>query len=175
MKRNPKWLLLGLVIFVVVIQLYQPERTNPPIEQARTVEAQTEIPAEVSAIIHRACFDCHSHQTRWPWYSFVAPVSWMVADDVEHARGHVNYSDWAQYERKDADHKLEEICEEVEEGAMPLASYRWMHAQARLSEQDVQAICAWTQAERRRLAETAGGGNPSEESHDEEGSPTHSH
>ncbi len=69
-------------------------------------------------------------------------------------RSHVNFSDWAQYECKEADEKLEEICEEVEEGAMPLASYRWMHTHARLSEQDVQAICAWTQAERRRLLET---------------------
>ncbi len=93
MKRNPKRLLIGLAIVVVALQLYQPERTNPPIEQARTVEAQTEIPPAASAIIHRVCFDCHSHQTRWPWYSFVAPVSWVVADDVEHARSHVNFSD----------------------------------------------------------------------------------
>ena len=91
------------------------------------------------------------------------------------AREHYNLSEWGKLKPEDADHTLDEICEEVEEGAMPLASYRWMHAQARLSEQDVQAICAWTQAERRRLAETAGGGNTSEESHDEEGSPTHSH
>ena len=150
MKRNPKWLLIGLAIVVVAIQLYQPERTNPPIEQARTVEAQTEISPAASAIVNRACKDCHSHQTRWPWYSFVAPVSWAVADDVEHARSHVNFSDGAEYAREDADDKLGEICEEVEKGAMPLASYRWMHEQARLSGQDVQAICAWTQAERQR-------------------------
>ncbi len=175
MKRNPKWLLIGLAIFLLVIQFFQPERTNPPEDETQTIEATTEITPEVKDILGRACMDCHSNRTRWPWYSYVAPVSWLVADDVEHAREHYNLSEWGKLKPKDADHTLDEMCEEVEEGAMPLASYRWMHAQARLSEQDVQAICAWTQAERRRLAETTGGGNTSEQSHDEEGSPTHPH
>lgn len=151
-KKSPKRLLIGLGVLFVGIQFFQPTRTNPGVDESRAVQAQTQVPAAVSAILSRACEDCHSHKTRWPWYSYVAPMSWIVADDVALGRQGMNFSEWANYEREEAGDLLEGLCEQVEEGEMPLLSYRLLHPAARLSSGDVSAICEWSREERRRLS-----------------------
>ena len=113
--------------------------------------ARLNVPAHVETILKRACYDCHTHQTRWPWYSHVAPVSWFVIDHVNDGRRHLNFSIWAQYDAKKAAHKLEEICSEVEAGNMPLASYLPMHPSARLSPEEARALCDWANEERTRV------------------------
>ena len=145
-----KWLqrvLVVLIVLLAAIQLYRPARTNPPVDPARRIEAFVDVPAEVSTTLRNACFDCHSNETVWPWYSNVAPVSWWVIGHVDHARGHLNFSDWAAYEPDAAAHKLEEICEEVKEGNMPLERYPIMHPEARLDGGDIESLCAWTRAQ----------------------------
>ena len=149
--RNPRWLLVGAAVLFGGAQLIPVELTNPVEDPALTVEASTTMPDEVRGIITRACQDCHSFRTEWPWYSNVAPVSWFLADHIRHAREHVNLSEWGLMEPTDADHALDEMCEEVEKDGMPLASYRWMHSEARLSEEDKYAICDWAGAERGRI------------------------
>ncbi|MGH9777925.1 MAG: heme-binding domain-containing protein [Candidatus Acidiferrales bacterium] len=151
MKKTAKFIGIGVVVLLLLCQLYQPERTNPPVDSAKTVEARLQVSTEVKEIIGRACRDCHTHETRWPWYSYVAPSSWLVADDVEHAREHMNLSEWAEYDAIQTDKMLDEICEEVEAGAMPLPIYVLMHGDADLSAQERQAVCEWTRAERQRL------------------------
>lgn len=153
--RNPKWLLVTLAVIVLGLQLVPVDRSNPPVDPTRTLQANAQVPGEVESILKRACFDCHSQETRWPWYAYVAPFSWVVADDVHHAQSHINFSQWAQYDRKEADDRLEEMCEEVESGGMPLTSYRWMHSEARLSAEEVETLCNWTQQERGRLQSSA--------------------
>jgi hypothetical protein len=107
-------------------------------------------------ILKRACGDCHSSETRWPWYSHVAPISWVVADDVNLGRSHINFQDWeAQENPKEASEHLALICQQVREKGMPPLSYRMMHRESRLSEKDVDAICAWSQSVGTDL-ETAG-------------------
>ena len=77
MKRVPaKWILVGLVAFLVLIQIIQPNRTNPPVVPSRSLEAHVEVPPEAQTVLKRSCYDCHSSSTVWPWYSHVAPVSW---------------------------------------------------------------------------------------------------
>lgn len=159
--RDPKWLLIGLVAAAVGIQLVPTRHKNPPVETEFTIEANTTMTPEVEEIFARACYDCHSNQTRWPWYSYVAPVSWVITDDVRRAREHYNFSEWATQTPKDADHTLDEICEEVERGQMPLPSYLWLHSDAQLSEDDIQTVCDWTGAERGRIR-AAMAGNPKE-------------
>lgn len=132
------------VILLAAFQLHRPERANPPADPARAVEARMEVPPNIRALLDRSCADCHSNRTTWPWYSRVAPVSWLVAGHVREAREHLNFSDWPG--RHDAEHLLEEICEEVEKGAMPLASYRVLHPSAKLSPAERQAICGWTRS-----------------------------
>ncbi len=153
MKKILKWPTLALAALFAAIQFAGPEKTNPPVEAARTIQVNTQITPEVSAIIARACQDCHSHQTRWPLYSYVEPVSWFLVDHVNDGRKHLNFSEWAAYEPKRMRKKLQEMFEEVEKGAMPLKSYLLLHPEARLSQDDIQQLGAWTAAERQRLAE----------------------
>ncbi|MGI8782164.1 MAG: heme-binding domain-containing protein [Acidobacteriota bacterium] len=152
MKRILKWSTLVLVVGLLVGQFVRPEKTNPPVDPTRTLEARAQVPPEVQSILQRSCKDCHSYLTRWPWYSHVAPTSWIVASDVEEGREQWNMSDWARNDARKADQILEEICEEIEAGKMPLRSYTLAHRGTSLSDAEVKLLCDWTRAERQRLS-----------------------
>ncbi|MCB9832185.1 MAG: heme-binding domain-containing protein [Planctomycetes bacterium] len=128
--------LAGLVLFILI--QFVPY-------SAAEIEARGEIqaPPEVQAILHRACYDCHSAAPRIPWYGRVAPVSWLVAHDIEEGREHLNFSDWSLMSAKDQAEAREEIIEEVEEGEMPLAIYLKMHDEAKLDRDDLATLRAW--------------------------------
>lgn len=131
-------LLLAAVGLLALAQLVPLPRSNPP------VEAEVEAPPAARAVLERSCYDCHSNRTRWPWYAWVAPASWLVVRDVVEGREHMNFSTWNRYDAKDhADH-LEEIAEMVQKREMPPWFYLPLHPDARLSEADAAAIYAWT-------------------------------
>ncbi len=132
---------LGLLAVLLVAQFVPVSRENPPVEEAVSA------PPAVREVLERACYDCHSHETKWPWYAYVAPVSWLIADDVEHAREHVNFSTWNRYDPEERAEKLEELSEEVEEGEMPLWYYLPLHPKARLSDGDKEILLAWAHGE----------------------------
>ena len=141
MKR--KWFRYSLGIFVLTvigIQFVPIHRTNPP------VTGEIEAPDKVMAILHRSCYDCHSNKTVWPWYSYVAPMSWLVADDVHEGRKHMNFSEWDTYNTKRKNHKIKECGELVEEGEMPLWFYLPLHPEAELLPQDIETIVAWSKS-----------------------------
>jgi hypothetical protein len=127
-------------------QLIRPARTNPPTEPARTLAAKLPVTPEAAAVKNRACRDCHSNDTTWPWYSNVAPVSWFVIDHVRSGRRHFNYSEWGGYAPDKTRKLLHDICEEVQDGSMPMGSYTLVHRDARLSDTDVQALCSWAKS-----------------------------
>jgi len=131
---------VAAVVLGLGIQLVPVKRTNPP------VVADLEAPPEVGAVLHAACYDCHSHQTRWPWYSRVAPVSWLVASDVEEARGKLNFSTWGTLEPRRQENLMDDIREEVEAGEMPLLMYRLAHPAARLDDRQRATLLAWARA-----------------------------
>lgn len=155
MGRFLKWVGIAIAVFFVAAQFYRPERANPPVQPERSIHGKVQVPADVAAIFNRACDDCHSNGTKWPWYSQVAPVSWLVASDVRDGRRHVNFSDWNQLDRrghpKDTKKQLEKICEQVNDGDMPITAYKLVHHDARLSAQEEKAICDWTKQEIQRL------------------------
>jgi hypothetical protein len=139
-----RWFVLAVVAALVVIQFVPVERpSNPPVTG--------EVPAstEVRAILRRACYDCHSNETVWPWYSKVAPVSWLVARDVREGREELNFSTWDQYGTKQQVKKLGESFEEVAEGEMPPWFYLPAHRDAVLSPQDIAALRNWAAAQER--------------------------
>ena len=103
------------------------------------------------AVIQRACQNCHSQLTEWPWYSHVAPVSWLLARDVQQARLHMNLSQWQDYSTEDRLRLLSEIGGAVRNGAMPVERYVLLHPEARLSDMERQQIYHWTRTERSRL------------------------
>jgi hypothetical protein len=110
-----------------------------------------QVPLEVRSVIDRACRDCHSDATRYPWYSYVAPLSWLIRSDVEQGREHLNFSRWTEYSLVRKERCLSDIANQVQDGGMPLAIYTLIHRDARLSKREVAALFEWTQAERSRL------------------------
>ena len=130
-------LFVVLVAMFAALQLVRPERTNPPVDSSSRIDAHVSVPADVAAILERSCRDCHSNETRWPWYSHVAPVSLLLAYDVREGRDEMNFSEWGDYDAETADEMLEEICKMVTDGEMPLMPYTWLHPDARLSRADV--------------------------------------
>jgi Haem-binding domain len=133
-------LALGAAALGLAIQLVPVDRSRRP------VVSEIPAPPEVRAILERCCYDCHSHETVWPWYGYVAPVSWLLAYDVREARKHMNLSVWDGYSpKKQAKHR-EEIPEEVDEGNMPPWYYLLLHRDARPSDADREILRAWAES-----------------------------
>ncbi len=154
-----KYLLLGLAVLFVGVQVVRPARTNPPATNPFAIGDP-----DVESVLRRSCFDCHSNETRWPWYSEVAPISWQISDHVEEGREHMNFSAWNEAK---ALKRLNEICEEVEEGHMPLPSYLLLHGDAKLDEESVKSLCSWSQNLARSMGEAKAPEEAEEDSHGE--------
>jgi hypothetical protein len=154
MRRVCKWAVVILAIAFVAAQFVRPARTNPAFASTQTIENIVNVPPDIHATLMRACGDCHSDQTVWPWYSHVAPTSWFVINHVNHGRRYINFSTWVRpgKEPQDSIDRLKVICREVQAGRMPLTSYTLIHWSAKLSADDVKRICIWSQAEQQRLA-----------------------
>ncbi|MDH5382818.1 MAG: heme-binding domain-containing protein [Cyclobacteriaceae bacterium] len=138
--RKTSWVVL---ITLIAIQLIPIDTSNPVEDSADTFLTATSPDDEVRSILNKACMDCHSFNTVYPWYSHIAPISWWLVDHIDEGREHLNLSTWAQYDAKKKDHKLEEFAEEVEEHEMPLNSYTWMHPEARLTEEQRGLLVDW--------------------------------
>ena len=145
LRRSVKLSFPALILLFVVIQVVRPSRDNPRVDPARDVAAVHLTPPTVSAILQRSCNDCHSNQTNWPWYSNVAPFSWVVAHDVKDGRKALNLSEWAAYPGEERQKLAGEMCEAAKEREMPLTQYTLVHRRARLSGPDTQVLCSWTQ------------------------------
>jgi hypothetical protein len=146
-----KRIVLGFLIVLAGMQFFRPDRANPPVDPARSVDAAATVQASVAAILKRSCYDCHSSETRWPWYSAIVPMGWGVAEDVKEGRSHMNLSEWGAYPPNKRVGILEKMCDEVREGRMPLKQYLWLHRDARLSEADWKSVCDWSMDEADRL------------------------
>ena len=129
-----------LVVGFLAIQLVPVNRHNPP------VESEVPASAEVRSVLRRACYDCHSNETRWPWYSRIAPFSWLVAHDVSEGREELNFSTWNRLSTRKQIEALHESWEEVEEGDMPPWFYLPPHPDARLSARDLAALRDWSRS-----------------------------
>jgi hypothetical protein len=141
-----------LLLLFIAAQFKRPAKTNPPVDQSQTIEAHTQMTPQVAAILDRSCNDCHSNKTRWPWYSNVAPVSWLVVGHVDDARKDLNFSEWGKRDQDRQSRKLQQMCDEITDGAMPLGSYTPLHTGSKLSAADIKTLCDWTNSERQRLA-----------------------
>jgi hypothetical protein len=145
-------ILLTVFAVLVLAQFIPMARTNPPVDAAQTMSAKMPVPPDIASLLGRSCQDCHSSQTVWPWYSRVAPVSWLVVRDVNKGRGELNLSEWGRYTARRQDRKLKEICEQVTSRKMPMSAYTLVHPQAKLTDQDRKIVCDWAEAARKTLA-----------------------
>ena len=135
-----KWMkkfAVGLIALFIVLQFVSVARVNP------TEKGQSPAPPAVQALLQRACYDCHSNETRWPWYSQIAPMSFLIASDVTEGRRELNFSTWSQYNERRKTRKLKEIAEQVEKGKMPQWYYVSLHPDAPLSAADRELITKW--------------------------------
>lgn len=142
LSRTARRILFGLLLGSLAVQIVRPDRSNPPATAAASLAAKA--PPPIAAILDRSCRDCHSNETRWPWYTNISPVSWMVADHVHHGRDRFNYSEWSTYPSDDQDKFLGAMCNLTKRARMPLPSYLLIHRDAALSAADVAALCAWS-------------------------------
>lgn len=127
----------GALVVFAASQFVPMARTNPPVID------DVPAPPEAKAILRRACYDCHSNETKWPWYSHVAPTSWLVTHDVNEARAKMNFSEWNKMPADKQARRLRQSLEEIDEKEMPPAIYLPMHPAARLSNADVGTLRAW--------------------------------
>jgi len=129
--------IIVLVVIIIGLQFIPVNRTNPPITW------DISAPENVSAILRTSCYDCHSNESRWPWYSYIAPVSYFIASDVNEGRKHLNFSEWDKYDEKKKEKKLDGIIEMVTEGEMPLTTYLMIHKDAKLDTVKINILKEW--------------------------------
>ncbi len=142
MTRN-RIILLGIVAALIIMQFIGIDKTNPPVEASKEFMTLMTPPTEIATMLKASCYDCHSHETTYPWYSNVAPVNFWLKGHVRNGSKKLNYSTWGNYEPKKAAHKLEECAEVLEDKWMPLKSYTFMHPAGKLSEEDRATLIAW--------------------------------
>lgn len=140
-----KKILYGVLGALALAQLVQITKTNPAVES--DFIAQTNAPADVAKMLREACYDCHSNETKFPWYTYINPVGWWVGHHIDEGREHLNFSTWAKYDAKAQAHKLEECAEEVAEGKMPLKSYTWAHGEAKLTDAQKKQLAEWFESQ----------------------------
>ena len=110
-------------------------------------------PAEVREILQRSCYDCHSNRTEYPWYAEVQPVGWWLANHIKEGKRQLNLSEFGAYSAKRQVKKLEALCDEVKDHAMPLTSYTLIHRSAKLSDAQINAVCQWAEGVQDKMAE----------------------
>ena len=142
-----KKILVALILLFIIAQFFSPNKNQSGLYAINKFLVETKAPMEVQKILTQACFDCHSDQTTYPWYNSITPVNYWLNSHVNGGKSHLDVSKWSTYSVKRKAHKLEELIEEVEEGEMPLASYKWTHASADLTNDQIEALIHWAQRE----------------------------
>jgi hypothetical protein len=151
MKAMLKKILIGLLIAFVVAQFFQPGRNNGTAFGAQDITHVVTVPDSVMGLLKTACFDCHSNQTKYPWYSKITPVNWWLKNHIDNGKKRLNFSTFATNDLKRKDHKLEEVAETVKKHAMPISSYLWIHKEARLNDAQRVVITDWVARARSEL------------------------
>lgn len=141
-KKLIPWILLASLI---IIQFFRIDKSNPEYDIKNDFITIHSPPENVQAILKNSCYDCHSHETKYPWYTNIAPVSFWVKGHIKGGKQHLNFSDWGTYTAKKADHKLEECVEEIKSN-MPLKSYTWVHGEAKLTDTERQEMADYFQS-----------------------------
>jgi Haem-binding domain len=142
-RRAIKRVGLAAAAGLLASQLVPVNRSNPTVDPSKTLDAAQSVPAAVQSVFDRSCKNCHSDETKWPWYSYVAPVSWVIAHDVHEGRNAMNFSRWGNYTASKKEDRLEEICEQVTNGDMPDRKYAFVWRNARVTAVERAAICQW--------------------------------
>ena len=143
-----KKILIGLLIVLIIAQFFQPPHNNGQADGPNDLAHAVIVPAPVHSLLKTACYDCHSDQTNYPWYSKITPVNWWLKNHIDDGKKELNFSHFASYDAKRRDKKLHEIIETVKEHEMPLPSYLWIHNEAELTDEQRRQITDWASSVR---------------------------
>lgn len=146
-----KKILIALLVVLVVLQFFQIEKTNPAVDESKDFLKTQNTPEEIASIIKTSCYDCHSNESKYPWYSNVQPAGWFLKDHIDEGRRELNFSTFTDYELKRQDHKLEECIEYIEKDEMPLGSYTLVHREAALTEAQKNTLIEYFKSVRTKL------------------------
>ncbi|MFM7672155.1 MAG: heme-binding domain-containing protein [Bacteroidota bacterium] len=134
-----------ILIALLVIQFIRPAKNQTSAPQPHAIQTKFSVPENVSAILKKACYDCHSNNSEYPWYSNIQPVYWWLNDHIAEGKGNLNFDEYTNKRLRFQYHKMEEVISEVKEGEMPLESYTWVHGEAKLSTEEKAALTGWAQ------------------------------
>ena len=146
-----KKILIGLLGVFIIIQFIKPDKNQSDVVTPNDIFANFQSENSTKQLIQTACYDCHSNNTVYPWYAEIQPLAWWLADHVKEGKSELNFSEFATYKPKKADHKLEEVIEMIQEGEMPLKSYTLIHDNAKLSDGQKKAIITWAEGLRSQI------------------------
>ncbi len=154
MKKIVRWALIVIAAGFVVLQFFRSPKNSAPADPAVDFIAQYHPPADVENVLRVGCYDCHSNETRYPWYAEVQPVGWWLNEHIKNAKGEVNFSEWGSYRVRRKFKKLEEMMTQVQKGEMPLPSYQLLHGDAKLSAEQTRRFLEWVGAMRDTIKAT---------------------
>jgi hypothetical protein len=146
-----KRILLAVIVVLILIQFFRPQKNIHPGAQPNALSSIYPVPADVDNILKKACNDCHSNNTRYPWYNNMQPVAWLLNHHVNAGKREFNFDEFSTYPLKKQNHKLEELVKEVKEGDMPLSSYTIIHTDARLSDAEKKLLTGWADSIRYKI------------------------
>lgn len=147
-----KRILVAAVIILLIIQFIQPAKNQSAQTPATDISKVLVIPDSVQVILKKACFDCHSNNTKYPWYSHIQPVSWYLANHITKAKKELNFSEFGRYPARRQQNKLEAIANEINDNGMPLPSYRLLHKAARLDQVEKELLTNWVKHSEESIA-----------------------
>jgi hypothetical protein len=146
-----KKILIGLLVVLVIVQFIRPERNQAAGQETNHLAAVYPMPAEVTQVWKKACNDCHSNYSNYPWYTNIQPVGLWMGNHIDEGKEHFNISEFGNYSPKKQAHKMEEVAEMIEEGEMPLNSYTWMHQDAKLTKEEKEVLVTWAKSLQKQI------------------------
>lgn len=151
MKKVLQYLAIGFLVALTVIQFIPAHLPANNSDLSNDMVQTENTPDDVKLILNKACYDCHSNQTVYPWYSKIAPVSWLVAKDTREGRDELNFSEWAELKKRKKIKYLNEMAEEVEEKKMPMKIYTVIHKDAILTDEEISTLISWTKSQSEKI------------------------
>ncbi len=138
-----RMLIIGVLAILLIIQFFRTDKTNPQLNAETDFRKVEQVPEEIAVLIEKACYDCHSNETVYPWYAGIAPFSWIIKSHVTEGRENMNFSEWAKYQPGKRGHFLDECSEVIEKGEMPLKQYTLLHPVAKFNTEEKAILVKW--------------------------------
>ena len=144
-------ILIGLFVLLVIIQFIRPKKNEGSATGVDDIAHATTVPPNIMSLLQRSCYDCHSNYTEYPWYASINPVGLWLANHINEGKKELNFSEFAKYEPRRKNRKLDEVAEQIEKGEMPLKSYTLIHTDARLTKEQADSLIQWARAEQQKF------------------------